>query len=649
MVSGAISSEEGQAMLRKYVKRTSSPSVYLEHDVLKTCPSAILGARTRLQSRLDCILLSSALRCSRAEDEAFRSTLLPLLQSSVRPPQPTASCTSHDARTRNAPVSLLEAGSTPLSVSISHGWKDNIANEMSRDAHRRPDSVIRMVGEICRDLELRCDEAERPLREEQSRSRNLETKLEASGTRIGELEADVEHCSFQVKDLEFEKASLREQVRSSENRLQDLSSNLDKTHEELQHAKGEAQRSTETAAESARQQDLAYLATLTGKDEMYEEQASRLATSEHQVHDLEIALAELQSREIETAGRAHAGGIVIEELKKTNLELRTLEESKEAEIGHLIESETKLIITISEVTKQAKQATNDYDDNVAELRSQIEATQATTARLREEHRTRTAENTAAFARLEEQNQITVNSIQAENQRIRSDATQALEVRDHTIAELQRKVSELRQERQARTREFAEAQDLSSKLMAVVGMKQPRVASPTNKVRPSRSGDITSDDEFGLRGFHDAKHARSGGSTSAISSSHGSPTPKRTRIQRSLTSPLISSCKDIKLGHKENRQSVTRINRFPLMPLVEAGATVKWRSLAPRQSNVAEKNLSPCRIASGSLDENAQTQHRLEFDESFADADIFTSTNQQQLLGAHNPEPCSTYDETTAEY
>ena len=644
-ISRAMSSREGQDLLRSFVAHMERPPRDLNIGPLNACLCEFQDTQIRLQNSIRISLLSWGLVCSREEQKPCRSGLLPLLEP--RRERAQTPCSKQLVRTKGAPVSLFETESTPQSISISHQWKENIAKKMSRDAQYHSEAILRMVGEICRDLELRCEEAEHPLRMEESRSRDLEAKLQVSEAKLRELALDIEHSHLQMKNLEHEKNGLLEQLKSSECCLQELRCDLDKAHEELQSIKADAQESAKLAVESARKQDLAYLAILTGKDEIQEEQASKLAACEHRARDLEESLTQLRSQEAKMAEKALMDGKVIGDLRKTHLELKNLLETKDADLQCLVNSKTSLLAKIDESSRRAVEVAKEHDGVIVGLKSQLLTAEAKTVQLSEEHRVEIAKKDAAFLHLEEQARATSDSVQRELEEVRREAAESLAARNTTIVELESKTVILRQERQARERGFAEAQDLSRKLMAIVGTKQRSSFSSTKKPRFSCSVDdaVNDNDSGSGKGLQGTKFAERHGSITAQSTRiDDSPTPKRARVRRNMTSPLRSSAKAIISVAGESQRGAAWTDRLPLTPLV--GPAPNRKAMTSRQTGSPTKTSLSCYQASKGADENLS--ERADSDDSFGDADIFTSTNQHQLLALRKDAPSSACDETTAD-
>ena len=272
-----ISGKHVERLLQRFTtQRPTSPDLVDGHEAFEICPQACAEALYKLHQDLTTMLLSTALYVSGLETSVQCPSTL-LLQKQVHL---SNSCSPHrNCRSRRlflgkaSRASLFEARGTPRVDSISHDWRTEIVDELSREAGCRYESLVRMVGDICRDLELRCNEAERPLREEQSRSQDLRGHLEAAQRRVTELEGQARDREHELISLNNERPQLSDQTATHKECLKGLEATLDNIRQELDQAKLDADIAVQTAIENARQRDLAYLATLAGIDQVFEEQS----------------------------------------------------------------------------------------------------------------------------------------------------------------------------------------------------------------------------------------------------------------------------------------------------------------------------------------------------------------------------------------
>lgn len=237
-----------------------------EIHVHGTCLACYTANRHILQHRFCFLILQTALHAAENEMsvEPWLTTALLKKQMSIGT-SPTA-CNRASMRKDLTVVSLFEAKSTPEEMP-SHAWRDPLMQCLSRDAGYQHQSVVKIVSEVCRDLEARCEDAERPYREEQTRAHDLERKLKASEDRTVELQVQNEDSLNMIHELKTEKSQLKERADWAESRVQSMSSDAETLRKVTDDTISEATRKEGALLEAARKRDLLYLATLTGKDE----------------------------------------------------------------------------------------------------------------------------------------------------------------------------------------------------------------------------------------------------------------------------------------------------------------------------------------------------------------------------------------------
>lgn len=459
----SISSKVVLDMLRQYVSQVQEPlrlGFVHGHSTIDVCPLTYREAQARLHQSLAIMFLESALHASQCGGQ-FDSSIMTLLlekQYIHYPAQPASmECTQRRPTTLIMPkISLFEAVSTPRVDSVSLNWRDDLIREMSRDVDCRYEGVIRMFGEICRDLELRCNETERPLREEQSKTRDLQARVESSERDKAELECQAQNHHSTFSALETERGCLANQVEATERRLKELSTSLDNIHQDFDYAKIEAERAAQAAIESARQQDLAYLATMTGKDEMFEEQSLKLASAENQVKILEHELNRMRGLEANKAEQINISETHIETLNNAvsaserwardlRNELIQSREQDARNTAKICKNET-LIQELSSTIVAVNEASDQNESLISTLKDQLQKAEVKTSELRLQHDTYVCAKDAEIERLDESNRYSNVKWQSELEVAHRSAATASE----QIAGLHSKVKELRQEREVRT-------------------------------------------------------------------------------------------------------------------------------------------------------------------------------------------------------
>lgn len=470
VVLQSISSNLVSDMLRQYSSQLSQMqgATHLGfahgHNTIDVCPLSYHKFQARLHDSLAVMILESALYASQCEGHFDASVMKLLLErTSLQSPPQLASveCTQRRRINLMTPkISLFEAVSTPPVDSVSLNWRDGLIREMSRDVNCRYEGVIRMVGEVCRDLELRCNETESPLREEQSKSRDLEARLEDLERNKAEMEIQAQNHQSAFSALETERDRLANHVEATERQLEELGTSLDNIHQEFDHAKIEGENAAQAAIESARQQDLAYLATMTGKDQMLEEQILKLASTEDRVKTLDHEINHMRELEANHAERLRNSEKHVETLNNafSASESRVqdlqdeLHQTKEQEARNMakISKNEKLLSELNSTVVALNETSDQNESLISHLKHQLQQAEVEISELRLQHETYATAKEAEIKRLDESNRSSNDKWQSELEVAHRNAAAASE----QIAGLHSKVRKLRREREVRIFRFS---------------------------------------------------------------------------------------------------------------------------------------------------------------------------------------------------
>jgi len=190
----STSAKEVKEPLHHFVNsRPSIPNIGVGHIGLDVCPRVYDGARKRLHESICDLLLKTALHAPTGGACLDATIGLALLEKRNTVSSTVSPCEYYGLSLPSvmAPTSLLEAVSTPQTLTSSHDWRIRLFEELTRDAKYQYESIIKMVGDICQDLERRCDEAERPFRAEQLINSDFKFELQTSQARLVELESQI--------------------------------------------------------------------------------------------------------------------------------------------------------------------------------------------------------------------------------------------------------------------------------------------------------------------------------------------------------------------------------------------------------------------------------------------------------------------------
>ena len=430
------------------------------HSTEEVCLSSYREARARLHQSLSVMILKSVLHAPKCGSYFDASIMTLLLEDKILRPVQHGSVGCNQRRplkTITRKISMFEAVSTPRMDSASLNWRDGLMREMARDVDCRYEGIVRMVGEICRDLELRCDENERPLREEQSASRDLRAKLESSELDKAALELHARDYQSTISALETERDCLANQIEATERHSKKLATDLHNIHHEFDHAKIEAKRAVQVAVESARQQDLVYLATITGKDEVLEEQSLRLASTEHHAKTLEHELDRMRGLEANNAERLSESETYVETMRTTitTLDHRvknlhnelTQTEKQNAYNTAKVCNDMALIEELNNTIVALTEASDQKGSFILALKDQLQKSDSVTSEMQLQHEMYVSAKDTDIKRLDESHRLSNDQWQRELEVARSSAAAASEQFAATIAGLKGKIGSLQKERE----------------------------------------------------------------------------------------------------------------------------------------------------------------------------------------------------------
>jgi hypothetical protein len=267
----------------------------LLHDSSGVCPVLTLQANSDLSKSLCVLFIKTAMYSSHDEISLDSSVAVGLLDKYIKLLETTrVKCDSYTSK----PIPSV-TGHGPLFISggfrteelSSRNWRESLLRDMSTAAQHQHNSIVKVVSEICQDLEARCHGVERPLREAIARSHELELKLCGSEVTLTMLETQTKEKTLVLNALEAENHRLAGDADTTERRLQELSSTNEQLSCCLERVKRDYLESAECAREKEEQEKLVHLAIVTGKDENYEKQALKLAEAEARAMSLEDELS----------------------------------------------------------------------------------------------------------------------------------------------------------------------------------------------------------------------------------------------------------------------------------------------------------------------------------------------------------------------
>ncbi|KAG8534231.1 uncharacterized protein KY384_001075 [Bacidia gigantensis] len=471
------------------------------------CPVIVTETLTQLSESLRALFLRSSLLAGRAHRAIylpFLGSLVELHRGQAIPRGRCEFCEGGLSVSKSVPP-LYEVGSTPEARSVSHDWKKTLVKQLDADSDLQYKHIVRIVGDICCDLELRCNQVEGPLRAEQLRCNNLQKTIQDSSAKVQVLEKEVRNLSSAQEDSHAKAEDLADQLESSRTKVQDVLSKLQKQQEDFQRSESEARLVLEAAMESSRERDLVYFATLKGKDEKFENQLSELQSTQSMLAEARREIDNLEHRKHDDMEMLRGRDQAIKSLEEACVDAETTAETQKVAIHGLQDTKTELLREKEQEVFAAKAAAEHSANTIADLEDRLQSTENDICQLKEGFNTRNAAKDADHAKAKASFDAAICKLQDEVAQGVLRIIAAETAKDAATSKLEKRICIFRQDRDRRAREFAEAQDLSRRLMSVVGC-----GNPTAPKRAPQSPTLSFESES--------------------SSWSGAPTPKRSKTQ-----------------------------------------------------------------------------------------------------------------------
>lgn len=212
-ISTYLSSSTSTALLKTFIISLAPTSTTHSCLTSEACPTALLISHRKFKHLLSTLLLHTLLHTPSASVDATLSTsLLAALSTLLSAPVPTCPFTSPPPQA--SPLPLLEASATPHTSSriTSTGWRSQLQTILIRSRERDEQTIISALGEICRDLETRCETVEQPLLEARERGEAWRKELEEYRSQCADLEREDEERRGQMEELERGKQVLQKRL-----------------------------------------------------------------------------------------------------------------------------------------------------------------------------------------------------------------------------------------------------------------------------------------------------------------------------------------------------------------------------------------------------------------------------------------------------
>ncbi|KAJ9273811.1 hypothetical protein DTO212C5_90 [Paecilomyces variotii] len=547
---------------------------------------------------------------------------------------------SFSSSNRSIQISMSLNATAPVrfEVGASKDWRAKMGESLMQNACSSHESIIQKVGEICRDLEYRCHNVEAPLRDVTDQRDQLASEVEALKRHNRELGIRVEQSSHAALTLQQEMTRLKEEADSATARSQYLATQLAAAQKELEDEKRDSQETAVSERQKARSRELDLIATLTEKEDRVEELHNELNHRSAENERLRETIETLSEKNT-------SGSEMIASLRQEVDELQQSVDNKTSD-NNRMDSEIKALVSDRDrLRSERDDLQHKLEIEVSEsnrlriaMREEEESHQSKVAMLEQQYQSElsrvTAQALQETSRLTEEINLLRIALQAAETKVSSERKES----SRKINKLQQKIEALRNERAAKAREFAEAQEHISRLMGVMGFKNDRkdTTKPTSREERSKPALKTSNFRESLNLAEDSvndtsfqENTQLGASFGSTASSNYAPTPKRSKGSRGSRALSHASLDDgyddrqSRKSHSSGSHSGTTRKERHRKPLGECD-----RNSPAKSSQSTTSKECPDEEVSTQLESQICTQVEEQQLENaslgFSDEDIFTS-------------------------
>lgn len=376
--------------------------------------------------------------------------------------------------------SVAEAGS-------SDTWRQRLAVELGLEARNRQESTERLMGRVCHDLEARCNEIERPLREEEARHNETKTECRTLEQRVKQLEAQIHHKDVELSKVQDESMKRGQALATVESEHGSLLDRVEDLEKRLRYSTAEASRTLATLRTEFEREKLDLRATIAyQEEEMLQKDAHTLEIQQQ----LSKASEDVQITEHVLEEERATKTTLLEELRIALDQEKKARCMKESEVSQLLEAK----IAANEMQARLETAAALSEQLTSRLQAQIEDMRQSSERdikeLSAAHSKQANESKAEAAAQIHALQEDIVSITSAMTELRESTDHTLRAKDQEIRNIRHKHRQAVHEVKLKTAELLEVQDLRARLLAAIDLPTPGHNLEANTKRVLDEGETT---------------------------------------------------------------------------------------------------------------------------------------------------------------
>ncbi|CAK1358767.1 unnamed protein product [Cercospora beticola] len=605
--------------------------VELHHDQAGGwCHKALRRARSRLAHQISNLLLRASQGASFSAPAM--TVLLNLHALSARGDVDCMHRRHNDREAVN-----LEGLNLSEDANDQFDWREAVDTHFKARANVEQDAVKRLFAKACANLEARCENVERPLREEQEKVRTLEEHNSALTAAFEEIEAKYVDALSQVRSLEEQEQTRADELQGALRQNAELLERVSNLEETLRQSLADAQRQLaemKTAKQTAELDAAAHVASKQEALEDAEEETTKWKSKYNElaakVSNFELGLNEAETEREQLQERLSSSDRRVVELEREVSRmgaevnnLKTANNDLEEQLQSTSSDDAEKLRLLSELREELGLCQTERDEIRAELDRETKKLYASVEQTRRERDNLAQELQATSEKLHRQ----LAEAQLECNELAESKTAEIEVREAKISDLKKRVERYQRKCQEKDQQIAEAESMRANLMAAMGINksQSRGSLPHRSRESMAQPTQTQPDDYSHISAEDMDLSISNIDESSIWQRDSSqedksgPTPKRQKPRKSLSfaAPLTTAAQPrASVGGRRLTRSSTGVRQsMGRQPL--AGTNGNRGSLKPFKT--------PSKEAASAAVEAAEEES------TFEGSELFTGTQGGQML------------------
>ncbi|KAK7513367.1 uncharacterized protein IWZ02DRAFT_80161 [Phyllosticta citriasiana] len=484
----AVAADDFRPCLQKFLANPAPQSnATTKSD--KSCLTFALEQGRLLSLGICSTILRAALFSQSDEIGMEAQIATQLMQKQIEFAAPLSAC-KHDMMTERSggKISLFQQACTPRTQPESHDWRGRLATDLQSQDRLRMELIERRLGEVCRDLETRCETVEEPLRVEKQRNQDLQAEIHrlheqnldlvTQASELEEREIDRELC---MQGLEDEKSQVEVELKTACERNDTLEERLHELQGSMEKAIQRAEETLDSVRRDFDRKEADLRALLITTETAAEEKDSEIQLLRSHAETVE---ADLQDKTQTITDEKMAKAELEKKLELTLRQLdeeRALKDKSEAEKSELNQSLQGLRSEGEALAEALRQARASIDRLEAEHKTKI-------ATMIEEMEALRQAGESELQKTLDEAKITQGSLQAQMQTAKDEISklvqkqevdyQELQSRDEKIVELQEEIRtfkgtllETKADLADAENELEQAQVMKERLMNAMGFGQ----------------------------------------------------------------------------------------------------------------------------------------------------------------------------------